>query len=95
MGLTLATGNAESFRATAGLEVSRDLGNWEARGKASFLYGQDDGASSSERLESSFQLNHRQGNRLYTGITGEFLHDPLAGIDWRVGVTPLLGWRAV
>ena len=95
VGLTLATGNAESFRATAGLEVSRDLGNWEARGRASFLYGQDDGASSSERLESSFQLNHRQGNRLYTGITGEFLHDPLAGIDWRVGVTPLLGWRAV
>ena len=95
VGLTLATGNAESFRATAGLEVARAFGNWEALGKTSFLYGEDDGVSSSERLESSFQLNRRQGDRLYTGITGEFLHDPLAGIDWRAAVTPLLGWRAV
>ncbi len=95
VGLTLATGNSDSLRATAGLDVTRTLGTWESRAAASLLYGEDDGASSNERLEGSLQLNRRFGRRVYAGLTSEFLYDPLAGIDWRFAVTPLLGWRAV
>jgi len=95
VGLTLATGNSDSFRFTAGLDVTRVLATWESRTVASVLYGEDDGVSSNERFEGSLQLNRRFGERGYAGLTSEFLYDPLAGIDWRFAVTPLLGWRVV
>ncbi len=95
VGLTLATGNSESLRATVGLDVTRAVGPWESRAAASVLFGEDDGVSSTERLEGSLQLNRAYGNRVYTGLTSEFLSDRLAGINGRVVVTPLLGWRAV
>ena len=95
VGLTLATGNSDSLRATAGLDVTRAWGPWESRATASALYGEDDGVSSNERFEGSLQLNRRFGRRVYAGLTSEFLYDPLAGIDWRFAVTPLLGWRVI
>ena len=95
VGLTLATGNSDSLRATAGLDVTRTLGPWESLAATSVLYGEDDGVSSNERFEGSLQLNRRFGRRVYAGLTSEFLYDPLAGIDWRFAVTPLLGWRVV
>ncbi|MED5418703.1 MAG: DUF481 domain-containing protein, partial [Verrucomicrobiota bacterium] len=74
MGLTLATGNSDSLRATAGLDVTRTLGTWESLAAASLLYGEDDGVSSNERLEGSLQLNRRFGRRVYVGLTSEFLY---------------------
>lgn len=95
LGLTLAAGNSDSLRVTAGLDVTRAVGTWESRAAASVLYGEDDGVSSNERFEGSLQLNRRFGRRVYAGLISEFLYDPLAGIDWRFSVTPLLGWRVV
>ena len=56
-GITLSRGNGESLRGTAGLEVSRSLGEWQMKAAASLLYGRDNGVSSGERVETSFQLN--------------------------------------
>ena len=95
VGLTLATGNSESLRATVGLDVTRAMGTWESRAAASVLFGEDDGVSSTERFEGSLQLNRPYGERIYAGLTGEFLSDRLAGISWRLAMTPLLGWRVV
>ena len=95
VGLTLATGNSESLRATAGLDVTRAVGTWESRVAASILFGEDDGVSSNERFEGSLQLNRSYGERVYAGLTSEFLSDRLAGINWRFAMTPLLGWRVV
>ena len=93
VGLTLATGNSESLRATAGLDVTRAVGTWESRVAASIPFGEDDGVSSNERFEGSLQLNRSYGERVYAGLTSEFLSDRLAGINWRFAMTPLLGWR--
>ena len=95
VGMTLAAGNSDSLRATAGLEVTRTLGKWEMQASLAANYGTDDGRSSSERVEADFQINRDLGGRFYTGFSPEFLHDPPAGIDWRLVVTPLLGWRAI
>lgn len=94
-GITLSRGNGESLRGTAGLELSRSLGEWEVQTTAALLYGRDNGVSSGERVESSFQLNRGQRSRLYTGFSGEFLHDQPARIDWRAVITPIIGWRAL
>ena len=95
VGLTLASGNSDSLRATAGLELTRAWGSWDAGAAVSILFGEDDGVSSTERFDGSLQLNRACGTRVYTGLTSEFLSDRLAGINWRVAVTPLFGWRAV
>ena len=95
VGVTLATGNSESLRATAGLEVKGVVGAWELLGAASAIYGEDDGISSNERLDASLQFNRDLSQRVYAGLTNEFLYDPLAGVDWRFGVTPSLGWRVL
>lgn len=94
-GITLSRGNGESLRGTAGLEVSRSLGEWQMKAAASLLYGRDNGVSSGERVETSFQLNRGQKTRFYTGLSGEFLHDQPARIDWRAVVSPVIGWRVL
>ena len=95
VGVTLAAGNSESLRATAGLEVSRTLGKWETQAALAAIYGSDDGVSSNEHLEAELQLNREFSGRFYSGLNSEFLYDPPAGIEWRMAVTPLLGWRAI
>ena len=94
VGVTLATGNSESLRATAGLEVSRTLGKWETQVALAATYGADGGVSSTERLKAELQLNREFSGRFYAGLNKELLHDPPAGIGWRLALTPLLGWRA-
>ena len=94
-GVTLAMGNSESLRTTAGLEVMGVHGEWETLGKASLIYRKDDGLRSHERVDASLQLNRDLTKRFYLGLTNEVLYDPLAGIDWRFGVTPLLGLRVL
>lgn len=94
-GITLSGGNGESLRGTAGLALSRGFGEWELQAGASLLYGRDNGVSSGERIEGSFQVNHGQKSSFYAGLNGEFLHDQPAAIDWRAVVTPVVGWRAL
>ena len=74
-GITLSGGNGESLRGTAGLALSRGFGEWELQAGASLLYGRDNGVSSGERIEGSFQVNHGQKSSFYAGLNGEFLHD--------------------
>lgn len=93
VGITLATGNSESLRSTAGLEVSGVFGDWEAQAKAEAVYGEDDGVRSHEQLEASLKLNRDLTSRLYLGVSGDSLYDPLAGIDYRVGLGPHVGIR--
>ena len=93
VGITLAAGNSESLRATAGLEATGRFGEWEILGKASAIYGEDDGVRSNERADALLQVNRDLTRLLYAGLTTEFLYDPLAGIDARFGITPLLGMR--
>ena len=93
-GITLSRGNGESLRGTAELEGSRSLGDWQMEAAASLLYGRDNGVSSGERVDGSFQLNRGQKSRIYAGLSGEILHDQPARINWRAIVSPVIGWRA-
>ena len=95
VGITLATGNSESLRAIAGLEATGRFGEWEILGKASAIYGEDGGVRSNERADALLQVNRDLTRLLYAGLTTEFLYDPLAGIDARFGITPILGMRVL
>lgn len=94
VGVTLATGNSESLHATVGLGLSRRLGEWESRANLAAVFGMDDNVRSQERYEGSLQLNRDlSSERFYAGLTTDFLYDPIAGVKYRGGVTPLLGFR--
>lgn len=94
VGVTLATGNSESLHATVGLGLTRRFGSWESRANLAAVFGMDDSVRSQERYEGSLQINRDlNSGRYYAGLTTDFIYDPIAGVKYRGGVTPLLGFR--
>jgi putative salt-induced outer membrane protein YdiY len=104
-GLTLTSGNSETFLATVTLDTKRKWTKDEFAAGLGFGYGEsevevDDGAGGtivSNEKTAQFgtayaQYNHLFSERLYAGIRVDAGYDTIAGVEYRVKVSPMLGY---
>jgi putative salt-induced outer membrane protein YdiY len=104
VGITVARGNSESFLATAGLNAVRKWSKDEALFGVNGGFGEntkrepddandnDDTTKSDQYIKGFGQWNHLLSEHLYVGVRGDGVYDEIAGIDYRVTLTPLVGY---
>jgi putative salt-induced outer membrane protein YdiY len=99
--LTLTRGNSRSFLATATLNTKRKwesdellLGGSAGYGNATTkdATGQQVSSETQDYLKGFGQFNHLFTERFYSGLRVEGLHDNVAGINYRLTVSPLAGY---
>lgn len=61
---------------------------------ADYHYADDDGAKSTDALRYGVQHDHRISDRFYLGVTGGFLTDSTADVDYRFDFGTHVGWHA-
>lgn len=94
-GLNLAQGNSDNLQLNAEILASYITLKDELYLGASYLFGEDHGAVNANAFRASANYNHLLTDRLYLGIFSDFLHDEIAGIDYRVSLGPNLGYYVI
>ncbi|HLH55385.1 MAG TPA: DUF481 domain-containing protein [Verrucomicrobiae bacterium] len=99
--LTLTRGNSRSFLGTVSVNTKRKwefdellLGGAAGYGNSSAKNssGQDVTTENQDYLRGFAQFNHLFSERFYSGLRVEGLHDNVAGINYRLTVSPLAGY---
>ena len=104
-GLTLTSGNSETFLATVSLDTKRKWVKDEAAAGMAFGYGESQvevtdslGATITDNEKTTqfgtayVQYNRLFNERLYGGIRLDAGYDTIAGVDYRIKASPLLGY---
>lgn len=95
LGFALSKGNSDNLALNlAWNTLYRDAGR-EFFFDLAYLYSEDNGASSDDRLASRVQYNRYLGDHFYLGGTLGFLRDDPADIDYRVAPALLAGYSPV
>ena len=106
VGITLSRGNSKGFLASAGLITQRKWSKDEILLGANGGYGEstavrradktkDVTTKSDDYLKGFGQWNHLFTERLYGGLRLDGVHDDIADVNYRVTVSPLLGYYLV
>jgi putative salt-induced outer membrane protein YdiY len=97
--LTLTRGNSENFLVTLSLDTKRKWERDELFFGASGGYGDstsnDMYTKNTEFLQGYGQYNHLFTDRFYGGLRLDGQYDGIAGIDYRVKITPLVGYYLI
>jgi putative salt-induced outer membrane protein YdiY len=91
-GLTITRGNAETVVGNVGIEASKKWTKSDLRLGADFAYGDNAGVKNTEIFRAYGQYNYNFTDRLYAGFRVDFLYDGIAAIDYRVTVSPSIGY---
>jgi len=103
-GLTLTSGNSETFLATVTLDTKRKWTKDEMAAGIGFGYGESEvtdslGVTDNEKTTqfgTAFaQYNHLFSDRLYAGLRVEGGYDTIAGVEYRVRISPLIGYYLI
>ncbi|MFM1769989.1 MAG: hypothetical protein RJA22_2518 [Verrucomicrobiota bacterium] len=105
LGLTLTRGNSETFLGTIGVNSQRKWTRDEVFLGANAGYGEntvtDDGTgeedtTTTDKYAKAFgQYNHLFSPHLYGGLRADAQYDAVAGVDYRVTLSPLLGYYLI
>jgi putative salt-induced outer membrane protein YdiY len=95
VGLTLTRGNSETLLATLSLESKRDWDHNQAIFGVAGGYGEDKSIKNTEFLNGFGQYNRLFSDRFYAGMRVDATYDGIAGLDYRVRVTPLAGYYLI
>ena len=97
--LTLTRGNSENFLVTLTLDTKRKWERDELAFGASGGYGDstsnDTYTKNTEFLQGYGQYNHLFTERFYAGLRLDAQYDGIAGVDYRVKITPLAGYYLI
>jgi putative salt-induced outer membrane protein YdiY len=101
VGVTLTRGNSDNFLATAGIDTKRKWSTDEVLLGVNGGYGEntkhqpspppDTTTKTDQYVKGYGQWNHLFNERNYAGVRADGLYDEIAGIDYRVTVSPLYG----
>lgn len=100
-GATLTRGNSESFLATASINTARKWPRNEALLGLAVGYGEttalatDDTTKTQQYARGFGQGNHLFTEKFYGGLRQDALYDEIAGINYRLTTSPLLGYYLV
>lgn len=93
LGLTNTTGSVNSLRTNFDYTAQRKSQLWDMIWETQAIYGEDDGVTSNQRISSRVQADRSLGEKWYSGLGMEFLHDSFADLDYRGTGFSSLGYR--
>ncbi len=97
--LTLTRGNSESFLVTLSLDTKRKWARDELAFGVAGGYGEstvnDVNTKNTEFINGFGQYNHLFTERFYGGLRVDAGYDGIAGVDYRVKVSPLVGYYLI
>ncbi len=91
-GLTVTSGNSETVVFGGGIQTARKWTKSDLAAGADVAYGTDRGNKNTEVYRGYGQYNQNLSERLYLGLRLEGLHDGVADVNYRVTVSPLIGY---
>jgi len=94
-GLTLTRGNSKTLLATANILSLRKWDQNEVSLGADGAYGKDNGVENNETIHGFGQYNRLFSDRFYGYARVDALHDGIADVDYRVALSPGVGYYFV
>jgi putative salt-induced outer membrane protein YdiY len=94
-GITLTRGNSKTLLATLGLDTKKKWEKNEAAFGVAGGYGENDGTKNTEFIQGFGQYNRLFTERFYGGLRFGGSYDGIAGLDYRIRITPLAGYYLV
>jgi putative salt-induced outer membrane protein YdiY len=94
-GFTLARGNSDTTMADGEFSAHRNDPTNEVIASAEGIYGVANGVKNAELLHGVGQYNHLFSQRLYGYGRGDAFHDGVADVEYRLPVSPGLGYYFV
>lgn len=94
-GITLTKGNSDTMLANLGLNANRKWEQNELALTTSLSYGENAGVKNVDSASGSAQYNRLFSDRFYGGLKLMVTEDAIADLDYRVTVSPLLGYYLV
>src|SRR5579863_6674428 len=94
-GATLTRGNSDTTVATVNFDAKRKWADQELILEADGTYGDNDNVKNAESVHGSVQYNRDVTKRPYYGIKVDALNDEIAEIDYRLTISPLVGYYLI
>ena len=91
-GLSLTKGNSDTLLFTADILAARKWTQDELSLGASISYGENNDVKNNEAMRAFAQWNHLFTERFYGYLRAEGLHDAVADIEYRVTLSPGVGY---
>lgn len=99
LGLTLTRGNSETFLGNLTLDSRRQAPRWELALGLTAGYGEStvegETEKTAEYVRGFGQYDRRFHQRGYLGLRNDAEYDAIAGVDYRLRVSPLVGWYLI
>jgi putative salt-induced outer membrane protein YdiY len=92
LGLTLTEGNSRTLQINGQIQSNKKWDQNEINLGADGTYGKDRGEKSAESLRGYGQYNRLFSDRLFGYLRVDALHDAIADIEYRVGISPGAGY---
>lgn len=92
LGLTLTEGNSRTLQINGQIQSNKKWDQNEINLGADGTYGKNRGEKSAESLRGYGQYNRLFSERLFGYLRVDALHDAIADIEYRVGISPGLGY---
>ena len=93
--ITLTRGNSDTFLGTLSIDTVRKWEKDEAMLGASGAYGENDSVANQESIQGYGQYNRLLSEKLYMGFRLDAQYDGIAGVDYRVRITPMIGYYLI
>ncbi|MDR3459052.1 MAG: DUF481 domain-containing protein [Verrucomicrobiae bacterium] len=94
-GLTLTQGNSDSLMVTAALVTQRKAPSNEYSFGMDGTYGKNNSVKNAETFHVFGQYNHLFNERIFDYIRGDYLHDGIAHLSYRVTLSPGVGYYLI
>lgn len=94
-GLALTKGNSDTLLTTLSLDTKRKWEKDEAFAGLAGGYGKNNGTKNTEFLKGYAQYNRLFNERLYGGLRLDANYDAIATLDYRLTLSPLLGYYLI
>jgi putative salt-induced outer membrane protein len=91
-GLTITSGNSDTLLANGNIQSARKWGKNELNLGADFTYGENDDDKTADSQRAYVQYNRLFTERWFAYARVEGLHDGIADIDYRVTISPGVGY---
>ena len=95
LGLATARGNSDTLRYDGEVSASKETDQNYFYIKAGGRYGESDKEKDTENATGEARFQHRLTERMYAGVDGYGLHDPIADLDYRARASLALGRQFV
>lgn len=94
-GMTVTSGTKETLLAAVTFATVRKSPHYEIKLGAGGAYGENEGDKSTANALAYGQYNYLFTERFYAGIRLEALHDSVIDIDYRLTLSPLVGYYLI